>query len=895
MTEVINFGSVYEMKQYMIDSLAPKFFDLEDVNQYNVGLLGYTTEAMAVVTEESFNAANTMFKEVFITRATFPETIFAKAGILGIDDIAAIPANVTAVLYVKKDDIISKGKVDNNIIQFPIDRDTLIDVDGIPFSLDYDIHVFARPDNKGDFVITAQYDMSDDNTMSALTHPFIKLHRTVVTNIEYVALFLKVKQMKRHQHSENLITSNNINFPSIEVEYDDMYAGMDVFYYDPETKKNEKLILKIHGAPPIKHPFIYYEHIGNNRIRLSFTTRDNYFRPMYNSELDVVIYTTTGASGNFKMYNGPNVNVINSTSERVDYDGNPIFFASVLGSSIGGTDIPSIEDLRVAVVEKQSTSGAYNTEADLELYLNNQASKMQGVFMKFIKRRDDLVERLFSCFGLFREEDKNYYQTNSLHLRLHEDDFDRVYDDGNRLVLRPGRMIGYLNDDTNTTATVRGKKCVSSNSKSKEQFTYSNPFLISMQKKPNSIAYYNNSLSKIIPLDYKYNDIQSEYQFIINNLNVSRNAIIGENSYTFSVFLKPNFQLQLDELGEPILHKDLQVILSFDEGGNDTKAAIMELIDYNPETSLLQYQVKLDTSDEITPSMKLVIENLYDVQNGTYGYESVPMMDAILNVSVLVKEEAFGSRYNPFVRIDSIKDHTMVAKYTTETEPVTLVKPMKHVRSRVRFDPFVTGTTDTGEAIMDYYAMIELVPLVSYKLISSNARMLHFLSEVGYIYDYIERIMHIKTTNYSIDMKFYNTYGKSRNFVVDEAENPLDRVNLSLGVQVAFQFGTILEDAVVELQEKIKTYIENVNTKVDSELELRGYNGIYMSNLIQQIENEYPLVRYMKFKRINEYDSSVQVIENRTTELALLTHEQRREYVPEFLTIHTQDITVDIL
>ena len=136
MAEILNFSSVYEMKQYMIDTLAPKYFDLEDVNQFNVGLLGYTTEAMSVVTEESFNAANTMFKEVFITRATFPETIYAKAGILGIDDISATPANVTAVLYVKKDDVISKGTVKNNIIQFPIDRDTIIDVDGIQFSLD---------------------------------------------------------------------------------------------------------------------------------------------------------------------------------------------------------------------------------------------------------------------------------------------------------------------------------------------------------------------------------------------------------------------------------------------------------------------------------------------------------------------------------------------------------------------------------------------------------------------------------------------------------------------------------------------------------------------------------------------------------------------------------------
>ena len=890
MTEILNFGSVYPIKQYMIDKLAPKYFDMEDVNQYNVGLLGYTTEAMAVMTEESFNAANTMYKEVFITRATFPETIYAKAGILGIDDITARPANATAVLYVKKDDVINKGTVNGNIIQFPIDRDLIIDVDGIQFSLDYDIHVFARPDKKGDFTITAQYDMSIENSLSDLTHPFIKVHRTVVTGIEYVALFLKVKQFKRHHHNENLITSNNINFPSVEIEYEGMYAGMDITYYDPDTKTNEKLILKIQGAPPLKKPFIYYEHIGENRIRLSFTTRDNYFRPAYNSEIDVVIYTTTGSKGNFKVYNGSNVNVIiNSSSDKVDYDGNPIFFASVLGSSIMGEDIPSIEDLRVAVVEKQSTSGAYNTEADLELYLNKEASKLQGIFMKFIKRRDDLVDRLFSCFGLFREEDGNYYETNTLHLRLTEEDFDRVYDNGNRLIIKPGRAICYVND-SKTTATVCDKESIA-----QHDFVYSNPFLISMQKKPNSITYYNNSISKIVPLDYKYNDIQSEYQFIVNNLNIHRNAIIGDDTYEFSVFMKPNFKLEVDDEGVPIIPNDLQVVMSFEEGGSDTKASIMSYYDYNPETSVLEYRTVLETNDEITPNMKVVINNLYDINSGKMGQESVPMMDAVINVSILIKNENFGSRYNPFTQIESLKDHTMITKYATETDPVTLVKPMKHIRSRVRFDQFVTGTTDDGQAIMDYQALINLVPLVSYELISSDERILHFLSEVDYIYDYIERIVALKTTNYSIDTKFYNTYGKSRNFVVDEAENPLDRVNISFVIQVAFQFGTILENAVTDLQAKVKSYVENINNKADSNLDLRGYNGIYVSNLIQEIENEYPLVRYMKFKHINEYDSSVQVIENRTTELQLLTHEQRREYVPEFLTIHTDDITVEIL
>lgn len=894
MTKTINFGSVYELKQYMIDELAPKYFDLNDVNQYNVGLLGYTTEAMTVFTEESFNAANTMFKEVFITRATFPETIYAEAGILGIDDIAAKPANVRAVLFVKKDDVIEKGKVSNNIIQFVIDRDTIIDVDGIQYSLDYDIHVISRPDQKGDYIITAQYDMSEENSISTLSHPFIRTHRSIVTGIEYVALFLSVQQFKRTEYTENLITSNTINFPSIELDYEDMFVGMDVFYRNPGTSKYEKLLLRVQGSPPLKKPFIYYEHIDTNTIRLSFTTRDNYFKPDYNSDLRVVIYSTTGEAGNYKVYNGTNINVVNSTSERVDYWGNPILWASVLGSSIGGRNIQTLEDLRTAVVEKKATSGAHNTESDLELYFNNQVDDTEGAFLKFIKRRDDLVERLFSCFGLFKETDGNYYQTNSLHLQLTEDDFDKIYDNGNRLTIKPGRMIHYI-DDSTTTAKLAGKKCIQNGDTCTEEFAYSNPFLISMQKQPNSISYYNNSVDKIVPLDYKYNDINSEYQFIINNVSIKRNAIAGDNGYKCTVNLIPNFVLTLNDDGEPIFNKDIKVVLSFQEGSNDTRASIMTMTDFNPETSMLTFETELLTDDEISRRSSVIINNIYDVQTGTFGEKSVPMINANINISILTSDGTFGSKYNPFVEIEPLKNYTLVAKYTTETEPVTLIKPMNHIRSRVRFEPYVKEVDENGQEIMDYRATVDLVPLVSYDLIGSNDRLMHFIKEVDYIYDYIHRILEVKTTNYSIDLKFYNTYGKSRNFVVNEDKSRLDRVNLSFRVQVAFEFGTILENAIYDLKQKIKKYVEDINTKIDSNVELRGYNGVYVSNLIQQIENEYSLVRYMKFKQINDYDSSVQVVENETVDMNLLQHVQRREYVPEFLTIHLDDITVDIL
>jgi len=137
--------------------------------------------------------------------------------------------------------------------------------------------------------------------------------------------------------------------------------------------------------------------------------------------------------------------------------------------------------------------------------------------------------------------------------------------------------------------------------------------------------------------------------------------------------------------------------------------------------------------------------------------------------------------------------------------------------------------------------------------------------------------------------KFYNTYGRSKNFYVDDyvTVNRLDKVNISIHFKIHPVFGTDEIEFIENIKLFIKEYIEGINNA--------GTNSIYISNLIKALENNFSSIEYLKFCGINEYPTEVQAIENTTVDLDTLTKEERINYVPEYLTLSKDDIIIDII
>jgi hypothetical protein len=162
-----------------------------------------------------------------------------------------------------------------------------------------------------------------------------------------------------------------------------------------------------------------------------------------------------------------------------------------------------------------------------------------------------------------------------------------------------------------------------------------------------------------------------------------------------------------------------------------------------------------------------------------------------------------------------------------------------------------------------------------------------FINILSSQYDYMNEILFKKTNNYSVDMKFYNTYGRSNNFVYGEDQEILNRVNCTLHLKV---YPAVRSEGALLVQNMkmfIKEYFESINAE--------NNEGIFISNLIQQLENTFPNIRYLKFESLNGYDNDVQSIENTAVDVTMLSKEDKIKFIPEYLNIELEDIIIDLL
>lgn len=890
----INYTGLERVKEYIIGTVAPKYFNMDEVNDLNVGLLGMNTEIHANTTEDVFNALSMYVKEAFPNLAQLPESLYNYAATLDIDELFATPSYMKVALIIKENDIITKGTPGVEIISFTLDRELVVDISGIPFSPDYNINITAKP-HRGDYIYTAQYDMVYQNSVSDEKIPYLKTVKMTIDNTRYLGIIInKARQVSTIVQDEVILNNDVINNTTITVEYQDELAGFDVMYRAPGATQYVLMTKKVNGGTPLKVPFCFYKLKDDNSYEISFTMMDSYFQPEFNGDIKIITYTTKGEAGNFSAYTGTNITAAPS-SETYDYNNSIVVLASPHGASVGGRSAIGIEDLRSLIVERWASSGAYNIENDLQLYLENYTRRNKTNVL-FVKKRDDLIERLFSSFALFKDNMGDYFPSNTLYLKLFDDDFDNSFEQQGRSTINAGSIFTYDGSSKTTAVRVPNKKTTDTFNES--EFAYTNPFVVSIQRSPSIVGFYLNSINKTLPLDYTNVNTNSYYQFIANSITIKRDSIKGEGSYKVSGTFFPATQLPVELISvpdgspegtKPDIFNRIKIIVSITDNEIDLCYKEMTVTDIT-EDGMIYAECLIETTDTITQDEKILMTNMLDVETGEPASRIVPMVDCVLNFFTLFRyDEPIQSDMSVF-KISGYSEYTMTNKYSTISEPVDFMVPMNIIRSKCKY---VQYTKEDGE--LGYYYLIDLVPLLKYDAVNDPDSFNEFVTNIHTIHTYLSDIVNSITSNYNIDMKFYNTYGRSTNFSVDEDARILDRVNMSIDFKVTPKIGSDVDSLVPRLKAYIKEYIESANI-FNNGATTKGYNAIYISNLMRGIENTFiDEINYHKFVRINNYDSSVQVIENKTVDMSTLSQEERRSYVPEYLTINIDDIGIDLV
>jgi hypothetical protein len=875
--DVKKYTSIYEIKDYALNTLGPKYFPEDVIEGYNVGFLGYTLDMMANTTEDMFNTVPIVINEMYPNIAQMPSSIYNYASLFQYSNLLAIPSAMECVILLPMDSLLANATLSNDgtYFTFTLDQRTNIMVETQSFILEHDILITLRP-YRGEYIITASYIREYSNDLSTIKNPYIKYQKYNYNGVRYLALLVKARRCDKLVYSQRILNNDRINVATVNINFEDQLANFEVFYRESTDYKYTQLQKKIINSRAIKEPFCYYRLKNNNTLELTFSSRENYFRPKFNSEIMVEYYTTNGTEGNFDMYLGDNVEVYRN-SEKYENNARVPVLAIVQSASTGGTDKPTIMDLRDMTADAFATVDSYTTEADLQRHFNS-FDLTNNTKVHFIKKRDDIFDRLYTAFSLSKDSLGSYYKTNTLQLKMYINQFDHQFEQSNRLLLKPGNTFIY--DGTSTTQMIKAND--DTDLLFNNTYVYQNPFLMTLSDN-GVVGYYLNNINDKVSLDYEYANDNSMIQFICNNLYVYRSSISKQNEYIFKLYLTATD----DDIYNPIVDENgnetgrLKVVLSF-MGKNGKELAYMECkkTEFISEGRHYTYEGTVTTDDFISVTEAVRIYDLKDPIKGEPLVQMIPMTDLKVNVYTFFEYDENNIKH-AYSHLPGFENTTMTNKYTTEENKVELITPLNMLRSTMIWDKDADGNT---------FITIKDVPVMKKQEIITEeykAEFDRFINILSSQYDYMNEILFKKTNNYSVDMKFYNTYGRSNNFVYGEDQEILNRVNCTLHLKV---YPAVRSEGALLVQNMkmfIKEYFESINAE--------NNEGIFISNLIQQLENTFPNIRYLKFESLNGYDNDVQSIENTAIDVTMLSKEDKIKFIPEYLNIELEDIIIDLL
>ena len=691
-------------------------------------------------------------------------------------------------------------------------------------------------------------------------------------------MLVKMRRCEKYTVDTRIINNDRINSTTINIPFNDQLAGFEVFYRESTDKKYIQLQKRLINSKAIKEPFCYYRLKDESTLELTFTTRENYFKPKFNSELVIDYYTTDGSNGNFDMYQGYDVEVYRN-SEKYESNSRVPVIAIPQSASTTGKDRPDLLDLRDSTADCFATVDSYTTEADLQRHFNS-FDITNNTKVTFIKKRDDIFDRLYTAFSLSKDSLGSYYKTNTLQLKIYKDQFDHQFEQSKRLLLKPSNVFIYNGDSTKQVVKVDKDEAL--DLQFNNQFIYQNPFLMTVSDS-GVVGYYLTNINDKIPLDYEYVNDSSMVQFICNNIYVYRSSLSGDSTYKFKLYLAATD----NDIESPIIDEAgnetgrLKVVLSFMlKNGKEVAYIECKQTEFIEDGLKYTFEGELQTDDYISTTEAIRIYGLKDVAKGEDLVQMIPMTNLKMNIYTFFEYENNNTQH-AYTHLPGFENTTMTNKYTTEETRVELVTPLNMLKSHMTWDKDENNKT---------VLTIKDVPLIQWKNIVTDKDLEEFdrfINVLSSQYDYMDEIMSKKVNNYSIDMKFYNTYGRSNNFVVGEKQERLNFVNCVLYLKVYPYIRSEGAQLVNDMKIFIKEYFESINMEIN--------DGIFISNLIQQLENTFPQIRYLKFDSMNGYTSEVQSIENTAVDVSTLSKEDRIDYVPEYLNIELDDIIIELL
>ena len=864
---------IYRINEF-IDEIKSRYIDIPE-DTLMLGIYGYLSSVLSNLMENTTIMASEYSNEAIPTRAKYEKNIIAHALALGINNINATPAQIDMLIGLPEEALVAN--MTNN--EFTLDKEYIFQIgerEAYPFLLDYDIIIKRSVLPNGSYVYTARYDIDGKNKLAQLQNPYLPAMGAInVSGDRLIALNTTLRQMTHTQIYKKIVVDNPLETKVLNFSFEDQLA----FFYvdvveDGVTHYLEPVYDGLYDYDDSRE-FINYMYLDEKNIRLRFN-RDSY-QPRENAGVTIHIYTTLGSEANFSATDYENVMTL--TSNRFPYTGMWTLIQATSDAHYG-SDKYTIEQLKQIIPQEALSRGSITTYTDLSAAFNRLQIENESCRLYLLRRVHNQIERIYFTYLLMKYGD-NVIPTNTINSSVSKGMFSTASRDNYSML--PGAKFYSEQGQKDATSTT-SKDTDELNRMDKSGFLYMCPYLTVLNKSPFYISYYVTFMNYTRNLYFEFINEDSLLQFVALNFYVHRDYFTNPDTYKIELHCTQN------------INSDFQLVTYDDEGNVDecnlTVYAVLyttneddgsitpyrylksELIQFNEADAEYVLEFKFKSNDVISK-----YGTYMTITSGMYGINSNSQSTASVEPSMYIKfffcaklDRDYGRYYgdNQTDNLDDIipglNGYTLTNVYNAGELGIDIFYDYSDIQNSY------IELNQNEDGGLSYY--IYKIPVVRYTWMNSEERMRYLFSAIDLRRRYIQNVLFLIEDSFGIDYKFFNTYGPSLMYNIENEEN-IDRINLSLKFEIKFQMES---DKVVlqDITNSIKEYIEDINNISD----------LHIPNLITYITNIYrEHIVYIKFIALNNYDSLYQSIYKNpemTDDYFVET-----QTVPEFINVNT--------
>ena len=369
------FGSREKIRNQMLD-YAKLYLDVPEINFTKTSYLSYLINTMSALSANIFFYNSAIYKEMFLTKAEQPESIYNWASILGYETSLGIPSTVDLTLQLNTNfgssvELVLNGRSSykNPISSFqlkPVEFFGKLGSKNVTFVPENEIRIALTIDNgKLLNVDVKQYreeDVYGSDIPYQITadrqHIYFRIKGVQVVDkiTEFTIPYLRPREffVKEIQYSGQL--ADVVFQTKVRNEPDVPWTT-----WDWETNRNS-----IYLSDPSKEEYAFRP--GNNKLKLYFGNGVIGKQPNPGDIARVIVSTTEGYDGNVIAGSVKSMSAVyaNTVTGNQNTQGSVNIKVLNYNSAYGGKDYPSLDEIKYNAIQQITSNKRLVTENDFE-------------------------------------------------------------------------------------------------------------------------------------------------------------------------------------------------------------------------------------------------------------------------------------------------------------------------------------------------------------------------------------------------------------------------------------------------------------------------------------------------------------------------------------------------